>query len=52
MPMSQEELAEMFGVARPSLGRAIREMHNDGLINASAKYIQIINKKALVDLIS
>jgi CRP-like cAMP-binding protein len=51
LPKSQEELAEMFGVARPSLGRAIRDMHNDGIINASAKYIQIIKKEALIALL-
>ncbi len=49
---SQEELAEMFGVARPSLGRTIRDMHNEGLIKASAKYIQIIDKDALLKLTS
>ncbi len=51
MPQSQEELAEMFGVARPSLARTIREMHNEGLINASARNVQIVNKEALVALI-
>lgn len=51
LPQSQEEMAEMFGVARPSLGRTIRDMHNEGLINASARNIQIINKDALVALI-
>jgi CRP-like cAMP-binding protein len=50
LPKSQEELAEMFGVARPSLGRTIRELHNEGIINASAKYIQIVNKEALMEL--
>jgi CRP-like cAMP-binding protein len=51
LPKSQEELAEMFGVARPSLGRTIRDMHNDALINASAKYIQIVDIKALSALL-
>ncbi|MFT3739542.1 MAG: Crp/Fnr family transcriptional regulator [Breznakibacter sp.] len=50
LPKSQEELAEMFGVARPSLGRTIREMHNEGLIRASAKYIQIVDKQGLLAL--
>ncbi|MBN2165204.1 MAG: Crp/Fnr family transcriptional regulator [Marinilabiliaceae bacterium] len=50
LPHSQEELAEMFGVARPSLGRSIRELHNSGIIKASAKYIQILDKKALLEL--
>jgi CRP/FNR family transcriptional regulator, dissimilatory nitrate respiration regulator len=51
LPNSQEELAEMFGVARPSLGRTIRDMHNEGIIKASAKYIQIIDKDALMALV-
>lgn len=51
LPQSQEELAEMFGVARPSLARTIREMHNEGLIHASARNIQILNREALVALL-
>ena len=51
LPKSQEELAEMFGVARPSLGRAIREMHNEGIIKASAKFIQIVDNKAMMLLL-
>ncbi|PZX20297.1 CRP-like cAMP-binding protein [Breznakibacter xylanolyticus] len=51
VPNSQEELAEMFGVARPSLARTIREMHNEGLIHASARNIQIVNRDALVALL-
>ena len=49
---SQTTIAEMFGVARPSLARAIRELHNDGVINAKGKYIEIIDKKALISLVN
>lgn len=48
---SQAELANMFGVSRPSLTRVIREMHKDGIINAVGKQIIIIDKKALSDLL-
>ncbi len=48
---SQTELANMFGVSRPSLARVIREMHNDGIINAVGKQITILDKKALSDLL-
>ncbi|MCU4173519.1 Crp/Fnr family transcriptional regulator [Carboxylicivirga sp. N1Y90] len=48
LPKSQEELANMFGVTRPSLGRAIRDMHNDGLIEAKGKSIRILDRKLLV----
>lgn len=48
---TQTELANMFGVSRPSLARVIREMHNDGIINAVGKQITILDKKALSDLL-
>ncbi len=44
---SQNELAEMFGVARPSLARAMRELDSDGIIKASGKSIQIVDKNKL-----
>jgi CRP-like cAMP-binding protein len=50
LPLSQTKLAELFGVTRPSLGRAIREMHNDRLIRADAKSIQILNTYELYEL--
>lgn len=45
---SQEELANMFGVTRPSLGRAIRELHNEGIIEAKGKSVKIIGREALI----
>jgi CRP/FNR family transcriptional regulator, dissimilatory nitrate respiration regulator len=47
---TQQELAEFFGVARPSLSRALRELENDGLITASGKEIEIHNRDGLVAL--
>lgn len=47
---SQAKLADLFGVTRPSLGRAIREMHNDNIIRADAKSIQILNTFELYEL--
>jgi CRP/FNR family transcriptional regulator, dissimilatory nitrate respiration regulator len=47
---TQQELAEFFGVARPSLSRALREMEDDGLIDASGKEITILNRQGLVGL--
>lgn len=44
---TQNELASMFGVSRPSLARVIRELHNDKIINASGKRITILDKPAL-----
>lgn len=48
---SQTQLAELFGVARPSLGRAIREMDQDGIIQAHAKEIKILDKQRLSALL-
>jgi CRP/FNR family transcriptional regulator, dissimilatory nitrate respiration regulator len=44
---TQQELANMFGVTRPSLTRALREMHDEGFIDAKAKSIKILDRMAL-----
>jgi CRP/FNR family transcriptional regulator, dissimilatory nitrate respiration regulator len=51
LPKSQNELAEMFGVARPSLTRAMREIHDDGIISAEGKEIKILDKNRLSALL-
>jgi len=51
LDMTQNELAEFFGVARPSVARAIHELEEDGLIIANRKNIKILDKKGLSDLI-
>ena len=48
---SQSELANIFGISRPSLGRVIRELHNEGVIEAEGRNIKIIDKKALSGLL-
>lgn len=52
LPISQEKMADLFGVSRPALARAIREMHNEGIISAQAKQIQILNTYELYELIN
>jgi CRP-like cAMP-binding protein len=47
---TQQELAEFFGVARPSLSRALREMEDAGLITATGKEIDIHNREGLAEL--
>lgn len=42
LPMTQEDLAEQFGVTRPALGRAIRELHHEKVIFAKGKSITIL----------
>lgn len=51
LPITQDKLAELFGVTRPSLARAVRELHNEGIINARAKEIEILDSYRLYDLI-
>ncbi len=51
LPKSQNQLAEMFGVTRPSLGRAVRELDNDGFIKANGKNIVILDKVRLSKLL-
>ncbi|SDB84230.1 Crp/Fnr family transcriptional regulator [Williamwhitmania taraxaci] len=48
---SQGELAEFFGVARPSLARVFSEMEQEGLITVERKEITIKNRKALIDML-
>jgi len=49
--MTQSELADYFGVARPSIARALGDMEEEGIIEASGKHIKIVNRKKLSDLI-
>jgi CRP-like cAMP-binding protein len=48
---TQLEIAELFGVTRPSLSRVLRELHHTGYISAKGKNITIINKTALSGLL-
>lgn len=48
---SQNELANMFGVARPSVARVIRELHESGIIQAKGKQVEILDKSALSALL-
>ena len=51
MPNTQEELALMFGVARPSIARTLKELNEEGIIEGKGKNISIINKAALSALL-
>jgi CRP-like cAMP-binding protein len=48
--MTQNELADFFGVARPSVGRAVRALEEAGYIEAKGKKIMIIDKEGLAKL--
>ena len=51
LPKTQEELAVVMGVTRPSLGRALRELNDQQLIDSRAKSIRILDAKRLAALI-
>ena len=48
---SQKGLAEMIGVARPSLARTISEMEADGLIRWERNQVEILNLKSLQSIL-
>jgi CRP-like cAMP-binding protein len=51
LDMTQSDLADFFGVARPSVARALGEMEDGGLIIASGKLIRITGREGLSRLI-
>jgi CRP-like cAMP-binding protein len=50
LDMTQNDLADFFGVARPSVARALRELKDDGYLQTSGKRIKILNREGLGDL--
>jgi CRP-like cAMP-binding protein len=52
LEMTQNELADFFGVARPSVARALGDMEDEGLIEARGKNIKILDKASLAKLTS
>jgi CRP-like cAMP-binding protein len=50
LTMTQNELAEYFGAARPSIARVISEMEEAGIILTKGKYLKILDKKKLMEL--
>jgi CRP/FNR family transcriptional regulator, dissimilatory nitrate respiration regulator len=49
---NQTQLAEFFGVARPSLSRSLSEMASDGLIETEKKRIKILDINGLKKLLA
>lgn len=48
--MTQNDLADFFGVARPSVARALGEMEEEGLLVAKGKNIRILDRERLAGL--
>jgi len=47
---TQNDLADFFGVARPSVARALGDMEEDGYLLVQGKRIKILNRKGLLDM--
>ncbi len=50
IPVSQQELADLFGVARPSVSRSFSELEKDGLIEMRNRRVKILKPSALGEL--
>lgn len=51
LPKSHQELAEFFGVTRPSLARVFADMEADGIITVNRREITITDKAKLMEMI-
>lgn len=51
LPKSHQELAEFFGVTRPSLARVFSDLEAEGVITVNRREINIINKGKLMEMI-
>jgi len=47
MPSSQSQLSELFGVARPSIGRAMSELNHEGIIRTNGREVSILDHAKL-----
>jgi CRP-like cAMP-binding protein len=52
LPHSQTQLSELFGVARPSIGRAISEMNRDGIFRTEGKRVVILDQPGLTSYLN
>jgi CRP-like cAMP-binding protein len=50
LEMTQNDLAEFFGVARPSIARAIGELEEGGYILSKGKHVKILDRSGLSGL--
>lgn len=51
MPKNQKQLADLFGVTRPSLARVLSEMQKENIIRLEKKSIRILNRQLLNSLL-
>jgi len=48
---TREELAERFGVARPSVSRVFSELEREGIIEISGRYVKIVDESSLKEIL-
>lgn len=51
MSQSQSDLAELFGVARPSVGRILMQLQEEGLIDVRYREVTLLKPEKLTDII-
>lgn len=51
LPKSQQEMANFFGITRPSLARSLKEMEQQGMILNNRREITIIDRSKLIGLL-
>ena len=49
LPITQDLLAEMLGVQRPTITNAVRELHRAGLIERGRRQVTILNRRGLME---
>lgn len=49
LPSSQTDLADYFGVARPSLARTLGELADEGIISVERRTVKILDRRRLAD---
>jgi CRP/FNR family transcriptional regulator, dissimilatory nitrate respiration regulator len=52
LDMTQNDIADFFGVARPSVARALGEMEEEGILEVKAGRITILERKRLAEYMS
>lgn len=50
IPHTQQQLADIFGVTRPALARAIKHLEDERIIQAKSKQFSILNRKLLINI--
>lgn len=48
LPITHQQMSELFGVARPSLSREIRKLNAEGIIESERELIRILDRKRLL----